>query len=63
VERVIPAGIASHSAGHGIVRGWQGEAVDLTPTNTFEDIEWCKQGYPIPKDGSCPEQVPCDHEE
>jgi hypothetical protein len=37
------------SAGHGIVRGWIGEAVDLTPTNTFEEVAG----------GTCPDPVPC----
>jgi hypothetical protein len=49
----------SHSAGDGIERGWTGGAVDFTDSNTFLDIAWCRQSFPRPIVGGCPDPVPC----
>jgi hypothetical protein len=49
----------SHSAGHGIVRGWQSDSMpDLTATNTFTDVAGCAQTLPVPQSGACPDPKP-----
>ncbi|NOY94519.1 MAG: hypothetical protein GXP55_25360 [Deltaproteobacteria bacterium] len=41
------------SGGGGVLRGWKGDAVDFTPTNTFARIAHCDQSDPRAADGSC----------
>ena len=47
------------SAGYGIDRGWHGDPMDLTASNTFNQDARCNQSYPRAQDGSCPQNVPC----
>ena len=49
-----------HSAHDGIGRTWDGTPVDFEATNSFADIAGCKQSFPVPTVGSCPDPVPCD---
>jgi hypothetical protein len=50
----------SHSAAHGIDRGWTGTATDFAPTNTFVDIARCTESYPRALTApACPATVPC----
>lgn len=46
-----------HSAGHGIVRGWDGDDLDLASSSTFEAIAGCAQTLPRFSDG-CGEPKP-----
>jgi hypothetical protein len=48
------------SAANGIERAWTGGVVDFLPTNTFTDVAFCRQTYPRPAAGSCPDPAPCD---
>lgn len=51
----------AHSLKNGIERGWTlGQDYDFMATNTFEDIDWCKQTKPKPQTGSCPTPPLCD---
>jgi hypothetical protein len=43
----------------GFNRGWTGTPMDLSPTNTIVGFGDCKQSYPVPAVGECPEPVPC----
>lgn len=48
------------SAGHGILRGWDGSAsVDFLATNTFARIAECTQTLPRDASGRCPSDPPC----
>ncbi|MCY1057499.1 hypothetical protein [Nannocystis sp. SCPEA4] len=49
----------SHSAGHGIARGWQGGGPDFSASNTFEDIAGCNQTIPRDKNNYCPDGDGC----
>lgn len=51
--------IIRNSASHGIDRGYYGDPLDFTVSNTFEAIAGCTQTYPRPETGSCPVPVPC----
>ncbi|MCA9668424.1 MAG: hypothetical protein KC503_22690 [Myxococcales bacterium] len=48
------------SAGDGIERGWSGPPIDFLATNTFQNVAYCKQSYPLPQSGACPSPVPCE---
>jgi hypothetical protein len=50
----------AHSALDAIDRGWAGSPVDFLATNTFMDIARCRQSYPRPGSGPCPDPPPCD---
>jgi len=52
--------LIAHSLHNGIDRVWTGSPLDFTPTNTFTDNAECKQSYPVPSTGACPDPVPCD---
>lgn len=43
----------------GFNRGWKGTPFDLSPTNVFSGIAGCKQSFPPPVAGECPDPVPC----
>ncbi|NOK33046.1 hypothetical protein HMI49_07535 [Corallococcus exercitus] len=48
------------SAGHGILRGWNGSAaVDFFGSNTFARVAGCMQTTPRDADGRCPNDPPC----
>ncbi len=47
------------SAGDGIVRGWTGDELDFTATNTFTGVARCNQTFPRPTVGACPATPPC----
>lgn len=49
-----------NSAANGIERGWIGTPVDFVSTNTFTQVAWCKQTFPRPAAGPCPDPAPCD---
>jgi hypothetical protein len=51
--------LISKSAANGIERAWTGVPVDFEATNTFSDVTWCKQTYPRPLMGMCPDPPPC----
>jgi hypothetical protein len=46
------------SAGDGIVRGWTGDKIDFTASNTFTNIAWCNQSEPKPNMGMCSAECP-----
>lgn len=48
-----------HSARDGVVRGWVGDPLDFTATNTFVDVARCLQTFPQPQNDSCPADPPC----
>lgn len=49
----------SHSAGHGIVRGWQSDSMpSFAAGNTFTDVAGCVETLPVPASGSCPSPKP-----
>jgi len=49
-----------HSAGHGILRGWNGAAdVSFLGSNTFADVAGCTETLPRDQDGRCPTDPPC----
>lgn len=48
-----------HSARDGVVRGWTGDPLDFTATNTFVDVARCLQTFPQPPNDSCPADPPC----
>lgn len=49
-----------HSAGHGILRGWNGPAdVSFLGSNTFADVAGCTETLPRDQDGRCPADPPC----
>ncbi|MCP3064767.1 hypothetical protein LXT21_38950 [Myxococcus sp. K38C18041901] len=47
-----------YSAGHGILRGWDGAAIDLATSTTFEHIMECTQTTPKDAGGRCPSEPP-----
>ena len=47
------------SASNGIDRGWTGEGTDLTVSNTFAEIAFCKQTDQRPLVGTCAEPPMC----
>lgn len=48
------------SAGHGILRGWNGSSsVDFLSTNVFARVAGCTQTTPRDIDGRCPDSPPC----
>ncbi|HEX5747475.1 MAG TPA: hypothetical protein VFZ09_14615 [Archangium sp.] len=48
------------SAGHGILRGWNGsDAVDFLATNSFARVSGCTQTTPRDVEGRCPASPPC----
>ena len=51
--------VLSKSAANGIERAWTGTPLDLEPSNTFSEVKWCKQTYPRPQMGTCPDPPPC----
>jgi hypothetical protein len=51
--------LISKSAANGIERAWTGAPVDLEPSNMFSEVRWCKQTYPRPEMGICPDPPPC----
>jgi hypothetical protein len=51
--------LLSKSAANGIERAWTGTPLDLEPSNTFSEVRWCKQTYPRPQTGTCPDPPPC----
>ena len=55
-----PASTIADSAGDGIERGWSGPPIDFLATNTFQNVAYCKQSYPLPQSGACPSPVPCE---
>ncbi|MBZ4395610.1 hypothetical protein [Myxococcus sp. AS-1-15] len=46
------------SAGHGILRGWDGADVDLAASTTFARIAGCTQTAPKDAGGRCPSEPP-----
>lgn len=50
----------SQSAANGIERAWTGDPMDFLATNTFTNVQWCRQTYPHPNAGVCPVPAPCD---
>lgn len=44
----------------GFNRGWKGTPLDLSATNTISRVGGCKQSFPEPVTGGCPDPVPCD---
>lgn len=49
------------SAGHAFDRGWVGDEIDFTPSNTLESVARCQQTYPRPSPpGTCPVPPPCE---
>ncbi|MDC0721171.1 hypothetical protein [Nannocystis bainbridge] len=48
-----------HSARDGVVRGWVGDPLDFTVTNTFVGVARCLQTFPQPLNDSCPTDPPC----
>lgn len=48
-----------HSARDGVVRGWVGDPLDFTASNTFVDVARCLQTFPQPPDDACPADPPC----
>jgi len=53
--------VIAHSSKNGIERGWTlGQSFDFLPTNTFEDIAFCKQTAPRPANNQCPSPPVCD---
>lgn len=49
-----------NSAANGIERGWMGPPVDFLATNTFTGVAYCRQTFPRPIAGACPDPAPCD---
>ena len=48
------------SAGHGILRGWNGsDTVGFLDTNAFARVAGCTQTTPRDVDGRCPDSPPC----
>jgi hypothetical protein len=52
--------VVTKSAANGIERGWTGAPVDFLATNTFTDVAYCRQTFPRPTGGACPDPAPCD---
>jgi hypothetical protein len=50
----------AYSAGYGIDRGWSGNAVDFSASNTFTSNAKCTQSVPRAQDGSCPVKTLCN---
>jgi len=49
-----------HSAGHGILRGWNGASdVSFLGSNTFADVAGCTETTPRDPEGRCPASPPC----
>jgi hypothetical protein len=49
-----------HSAGHGILRGWNGtSAVSFLGSNTFTDVAGCTETTPRDSEGRCAANPPC----
>jgi hypothetical protein len=57
---LVTNSMIDHSAGDGIGRTWDGAPLDFEATNSFSDIAACKQSFPVPTGGDCPDPVPCD---
>ncbi len=56
----LETSVIAHSAGHGVVQGYDGNAFDWSATNTFEDVAGCNVTLPRNEDTSCPsEPVAC----
>ncbi len=56
----ITQSVIEDSAGHGILRGWNGTAsVDFLSTNRFARIAECTQTTPRDVEGRCPSEPPC----
>lgn len=47
------------SSSHGIFEAWNGNFVDLLPTNTFENVPGCNLVSPKDNVGDCPMNPPC----
>jgi hypothetical protein len=50
----------SKSAANAFERGWTGTPVDFLATNTLSEIAYCKQTFPRPTTGACPDPAPCE---
>ena len=48
------------SAANGVERAWTGAVVDFVTPNKFTDVAYCRQTFPKPKTGACPDPAPCD---
>ncbi|NTX35252.1 hypothetical protein HUA78_12420 [Myxococcus sp. CA033] len=46
------------SAGHGILRGWNGSDLSLATSTTFARIAECTETVPKDRDGRCPSETP-----
>lgn len=46
------------SAGHGILRGWNGSDLSLAASTTFARIAECTETRPKDRDGRCPSETP-----
>ncbi len=50
----------SNSISHGVFRAWTGGLVDFLPTNTFDNVAFCRQVLPHPPPpASCPVNPDC----
>jgi len=49
----LEGSVIAHSAGHGVVQGYDGSAFDWSATNTFEDVTGCNVTLPGNADTSC----------
>ncbi len=54
----LEGSVIAHSAGHGVVQGYDGNAFDWSATNTFEDVAGCNVTLPRNADTSCPGEPP-----
>lgn len=50
----------SKSAANAFERGWSGTPVDFLATNILTEIAYCKQTFPRPTAGACPDPAPCE---
>jgi len=59
VSAIVTNTTISSALHDGINRGYTGDPVDFLPTNTFTAVGGCKQTFPLPTTGECPDPVPC----
>jgi hypothetical protein len=52
--------VIAKSAANGIERAWTGGVFDFLGSNTFTDVTYCRQTFPKPNVGACPDPAPCD---
>jgi hypothetical protein len=55
----LESSLILESAGDGIERGWIGEPLDFLAGNDFQNVAACRQSYPRPSVGQCPDPSPC----